>query len=622
MTEIHLGYQLIAGEPVTIPLHHTMITGMTRLSGKTTTIEALLSRLPAGFRALVFRTKRGEVEFSGGHRVQAYYRPSINDLGNLDWQYVETLLEASMREKMKMERSFIINACKGAKTLRDVYDNFVKGRNKATRGFDESIYTNLAAYFEMVLPQLEEHPFAEELGLEPGLNVMELGHLSEEVQALVISSCLEEIHQHWESMIVVIPEAWKFLPQARGNPVKWAAQHVIREGGASNIWLWLDSQDVTTVTKDVLKSAGVWLMGRQQEINEVKRVLAQLPTRTKPKPEEVMTLPVGHFWVATASFCQEVFVQPAWSSPEDAIKVAQGLLTPPDIMKLYTIKLLSSTADEPPAENIIADSLHTAVDSFFEDTLRDSQRRIEELQQVITELEEERDHAVMGATESLELAGTGREQAQAAQAQTQDAMAKLAAAEQRLEPLTLLEAALKGFIAVHEGPQFTADVLDAARGQLQSVNLDELAEQVARRLQLRQTVPTMVPLEALKHQFQQEVVNRLVEEIDGYDEEQKKGLLWLVSVVGTEYTSFSKLQQAFGISSGGSGGRFNARFNLMVANGWILKNSNGIKAQVQKKVEQALEIYSPTAEQIEETVDHLVARFGAAYAVDNHGERE
>ena len=33
---------------------------------------------------------------------------------------------------------------------------------------------------------------------------------------------------------------------------------------------------------DVLKSEGVWLMGRRLEINEVKRVLDQLPTRGKP----------------------------------------------------------------------------------------------------------------------------------------------------------------------------------------------------------------------------------------------------------------------------------------------------------------------------------------------------
>ncbi|NIS19273.1 MAG: hypothetical protein GWN89_04855, partial [Thermoplasmata archaeon] len=57
----------------------------------TTTIEAMLSRLPEEFTALVFRTKRGEVEFREATRVQPYYRPSV------DWEYVESLLEAAMK---------------------------------------------------------------------------------------------------------------------------------------------------------------------------------------------------------------------------------------------------------------------------------------------------------------------------------------------------------------------------------------------------------------------------------------------------------------------------------------------------------------------------------------------
>nr|NIW81888.1 hypothetical protein [Thermoplasmata archaeon]NIW88056.1 hypothetical protein [Thermoplasmata archaeon] len=51
----------------------------------------MLSRLPEEFTALVFRTKRGEVEFREATRVQPYYRPSV------DWEYVESLLEAAMK---------------------------------------------------------------------------------------------------------------------------------------------------------------------------------------------------------------------------------------------------------------------------------------------------------------------------------------------------------------------------------------------------------------------------------------------------------------------------------------------------------------------------------------------
>ena len=43
-SKILLGFEVSSGKPVYIPLHHMVITGMTQLSGKTTTIEALIHR--------------------------------------------------------------------------------------------------------------------------------------------------------------------------------------------------------------------------------------------------------------------------------------------------------------------------------------------------------------------------------------------------------------------------------------------------------------------------------------------------------------------------------------------------------------------------------------------------
>ena len=71
MTEIFLGYEVDTGEPVELPLHHIAITGVTRLSGRTTTVEALMKRLPAG-KSPAFRTKRGEVSFRRAHLVHPY----------------------------------------------------------------------------------------------------------------------------------------------------------------------------------------------------------------------------------------------------------------------------------------------------------------------------------------------------------------------------------------------------------------------------------------------------------------------------------------------------------------------------------------------------------------------
>ena len=86
-----------------------VMTGQTQETGKTTTLEALISR--ARVPAIAFVTKRGKQSFTEGHRVAPYFRERA------DWQFVASVLEATMREKLKFERAWIMRASKGAKTL-------------------------------------------------------------------------------------------------------------------------------------------------------------------------------------------------------------------------------------------------------------------------------------------------------------------------------------------------------------------------------------------------------------------------------------------------------------------------------------------------------------------------
>jgi hypothetical protein len=110
--KILLGFEVGSGEPVYVLLHHLAIFGMTQLSGKTTTLEALISR--SGLMAVAFITKRGESGFSRFNLVPAYYRTRA------DWQYVESLVNVALGEKVKYEpgmRWAIIKVSKGAKNL-------------------------------------------------------------------------------------------------------------------------------------------------------------------------------------------------------------------------------------------------------------------------------------------------------------------------------------------------------------------------------------------------------------------------------------------------------------------------------------------------------------------------
>lgn len=318
-SQILLGYESGTGAPVHIPLHHLVVTGTTQLSGKTTTLEGLISR--SGMTSIAFRTKRGEASFRlpDVHRHEPYFRERA------DWQYVQGLLEATMRERMRFERSWIIDAAKGARTLRDVLGNVVSELETA-RGLSKSVLTTLKAYLEIVVPEIDAIRFARALDLKPGLNVMDLVGLRDEVQSLVIASTLEALHESATGVIVVIPEAWKFVPEGRGTPVKYPLEAIARQGAGIGVYIFLDSQDITGVDKTILKNVDTWLIGRQREKNEVERAIAQLPLPKgqRPKPEEVMRLRIGHFLVATRNDVRTVYVKPAWLPDDVAAAVARS----------------------------------------------------------------------------------------------------------------------------------------------------------------------------------------------------------------------------------------------------------------------------------------------------------
>lgn len=131
MTSIHLGFEVGTGAPVAIPLKHMAVTGMTQEAGKTTTLEALISR--SQLRAIAFVTKRGEGGFGSGNRLAPFFEERA------DWEFIESILESTMRQRMKFERAWIVRACKGARTLADVQRNVLHLMEKSKRSMDKDI---------------------------------------------------------------------------------------------------------------------------------------------------------------------------------------------------------------------------------------------------------------------------------------------------------------------------------------------------------------------------------------------------------------------------------------------------------------------------------------------------
>jgi hypothetical protein len=332
---IPLGFEISTGAKVSIPLRHTAITGQTQESGKTTTLEAMIAR--SGLRAVAFVTKRGEASFASGRSIQPYFTEAVE--GQPLWQFVEAILEATLREKMKFQRAWIMKVCraydsrdgkwKAPNTLEEVAANVELALPKA-RGLNESVYQELSEYLRIVIPQIQTLPKTETLDLTPGINVMHLTEYTPEMQALVIRSVIEWVHIHESKTVTIIPEAWKFIPQERQSPVRLACERLIREGAAIENYVWLDSQDLAGVNKVILRNVAVWILGVQREHNEAERTLDHIPASIrKPKLEAIMTLGKGQFFVCHGDQLKKTYVWPVWLSQDAACLVAMTGQAPP-----------------------------------------------------------------------------------------------------------------------------------------------------------------------------------------------------------------------------------------------------------------------------------------------------
>lgn len=318
---VRLGFEIGSGKPVDIPLRHMVVAGQTQEAGKTTALEGMIGR--SGRRALAFVTKRGEGSFAGARIIPPYFREQA------DWQFVASILEASRGEKLKFERAWIIRASKGARTLAEVQKNVRTALEKA-KGLSADVYLTLDAYLEVVVPEIGRVVWAPRVELDTGVNAMDLSGLTAEMQHLVIRSSIRWVLEHAEKTVVVVPEAWKFIPQGRGTPVKLAAEEFIRQAAALGNYLWLDSQDIAGVDKTILKSVPVWVLGVQRETNEVKRTLAQIPGGVKkPDADAIATLGLGEFYACHGRQISRVYAQPLWMEEVRARLVATGKIDIP-----------------------------------------------------------------------------------------------------------------------------------------------------------------------------------------------------------------------------------------------------------------------------------------------------
>jgi len=553
---IKLGYEIGTGNEVGIAPSHLIVTGVTQLSGKTTTLEALIKRSRS--RAIVFKTKVGETGFTEGTIIPPYFKERS------DWQYVSALLEATLKERLKFERSWIIRVCKNTSTLAEVKANIdeLLAREKL-RQLDRSIFTTLQAYLELVLPQLQYANFSRTLVLQDGVNIMDLERFSNEIKSLVIRSVLETVLNEMKNTIVVMPEAWLFLPQGRGNPCKHIAEEFIRQGATNGNYLWIDSQDMTGIDKTPLKQVSTWILGIQTEKNEVIRTLDQmpLPKGQKPSPDEIMTLSVGHFYLCSPKLTKKVYVQPAWLDEGTAKDVALGKAKVEDLVKPNRIAPFAILQPEakPTAPAPEAQKYYVKVQQDMAELRLDFFTKIQEQQQRIDTL-------------------SGQ-------------LLELRSAKQEVDVDEIVGKVLQKM------PTPTA------------VDREEIVNAVLARVPRGAGAATyeVAPLEKIQKDFLEEAKNKILEDVKTLSDDEKRALKY-IETQDRGVKANELITKCFFLKPGGSS---SVKVSKITANlkslELLRKDSSGRSyPHLKERIKQLLEVHNATEQEIEQVHNHIL----------------
>lgn len=495
--EILLGYEIKTGKKVNLRLGHTVVTGLTQQAGKTTTLMGLLKRSER--KCVIFKTKIGEKAISEGTLIPPFFKDKS------DWEFVISIIEASTKQKISIEKGTIMRLSAGTDSLLEIL-NKVKtiSTEEKLRGIKEEIFTRLEHYLSKVVPEIQMSGLSKILNLTDSVNVIDVQRFSEEVQGLIIQSVLDEVLKNYHDVIVVMPEAWKFLPQDYNTPCKRSIESFIRQGATNGNYVFIDSQDIAGIDKIIIKQVSNWILGLQTEINEVKHTLAQLPIPKKSKPTEddIMTLPKGFFYIATPEFTKKIYVLPPWLDEITAVKVAKGELKSSEVKEPQVMVPLGITIqptekkEMKPSKDFTQDLVELRTDFF---------NKIQEIQSYISTLSRQ--------------------------------IIEMATSQQQIDENVIVSKVLQKMPMSNPTSVDTESIITAVLSRIPK--------------QMGTVVYEVAPLEKLNKDFLEEAKQKVLNDIQTLSEDSKRVLKWLETT--GKRSSYSELVlKCFLLTMGGS----------------------------------------------------------------------
>ena len=322
-TMIEIGFEMESGKAVKISNNHLFVAGTTS-SGKSETLRALIDRSKdSGSKILIIDSKRPRDYDDFAADVPLYIEKHMEPF------MIKDLIESTERLSIKKELPELIRLASVSKSWVELL-KVARGKyDEAKKGWNKDILEILIALFGRLVDEMDKYTFSKNLELSSDVNVMDISHLTDQLQQVVVSSVIRAIMRRRKKIRLVIDESHRFVPQGASAACSTDVIRLVREGRANENFLWMADQTVTGVNKDLLKQMQIWILGRQSELNEATRTLVQIPQRKSLgiTKEDIQTLGLGEFIVVTTRWAKRTYIWPVWVERDVAIRVAKGEIT-------------------------------------------------------------------------------------------------------------------------------------------------------------------------------------------------------------------------------------------------------------------------------------------------------
>lgn len=324
-------FSVPSGEPVTLEPFHCAIIGQTQFSGKTTLIKRLADWVAAqGYMVLVFDTKETEEDYAGfGNEVPVCLRETTDSFVLIG------LLESMFRRRLTPYYATLSRLTEAAKGFDDVIARAKELEARTKSSWLKDACRVLYDLLERLRNETAKVETVPKLKLYPGINRMVINDFSLEAQQLIVKNAFEDALTFYKrKLVLVIDEAFKFIPQGYSSAATRAIMNLMTQGAKTGLFGWISTQFLAVTDKDPLKACAVKFLGTQDHITEVKHTLDLIPeARGKFSADDIMKLKLGH-WILVRkrpAFVGVVYALPAGVPETVGVEVALGKRSPESV---------------------------------------------------------------------------------------------------------------------------------------------------------------------------------------------------------------------------------------------------------------------------------------------------